>query len=354
MWILLHAWPQSLDRFIFRDIVVNVALYVPAGITGHLAFRRLGKFWLSVVAPVLICAACSGTIEMVQLFVPSRDCSALDLTTNIVGAVAGVMIGVLLEETCLHNRDRQNRRRSPDRSALALLACWLLWLVFPLFPVMGRTLLRHKLSVLADSPVLDWVPLFSATMVWFVAGNLFRASAFRSSRWLTAISVALAPAQLFIVDRQPVATEVTGAVAGAALFAIVWPKSVKGRDLYRKILAGVFVSLIVLRGLAPFYFAPYAAPFVWTPFGGFLNMDWQTAVQVFAEKFFWYGTAVWLLMAAGMRRIYAISAVVATLLSIEMAQMYLPGRVAEITDPLLGVFAGLTLMTMGRARSQPH
>ena len=352
LWMLLHSWPIGLDRFIFRDIVVNVALYVPAGLTGHLAFRKLRQYWLSLVTPVLICAVFSALIEMVQLFVPSRNTSALDLITNIAGAIVGVFLAALLEEVLLRAGSRVFSRRPPERVALLLLGCWVAWLAFPLFPVMSRTLLGSKFRVFLQPPAMEAVPFVSAAIVWFVAGILFDAGAFRSPRWLTSISVALLPSQFFIVDRQPVPAEIAGAFAGAVCFAHFFREFRRSGIFPRRVLATVFLVVIVIRGLAPFKFLSQAIPFLWIPFGGFLNMNWETGVQVFAEKVFWYGTAIWLLLGAGFRRVAAIGVVAATLLLIEMAQTHLPGRVAEITDPLLAMFAGFALTMLGQISNQ--
>jgi VanZ family protein len=325
-----------------------VALYIPAGITGNLAFRRYGKAWLSLTAPVAICAVFSASIEMIQVYVPTRDSSCLDLVTNIAGSMIGVLLAVVLEayRTGWRSRDSRKLPTPPDRAALALLACWLLWLWSPLFPVLGRTELAHKINIFVKTPVVDPVPFLSALVVWFVAGSLFRAGALRPARRLTAISVALIPAQFFIVDRQPLPAELAGAVTGAACFALFWPMRNTHRSAWWKVQAGAFLCVIALRGLAPFEFRPAAVSFSWIPFSGFLNMDWQTGVQVMAEKFFWYGTAIWLLAATGQRIRAATALVAAVLLCIEAAQTWLPGRTAEITDPLLAIFAGFALAAM--------
>lgn len=322
-----------------------MALYVPAGITGNLAFRRFGKTWLSLTAPIAICAVFSACIEMIQVYVPSRDSSALDLVTNIAGSMIGVFLAVMMEE---YRTGWQSRKSPapPDRAALALLGCWLLWLWSPLFPVMGRTELAHKFNVFVQTPVVDPVPFLSALVAWFVAGSLFRAGALSPARRLTAISVALIPAQFFIVDRQPVPAELAGAIAGAACFAVFWPARKTHRTAWWKGQAWAFLCVIVLRGLYPFRFLPKAVPFSWIPFSGFLNMDWQTGMQVVAQKFFWYGTAIWLLAATGRRIRMATVLVAATLFWIEGAQTWLPGRTAEITDPLLAIFAGFALAMM--------
>ena len=101
--------------------------------------------------------------------------------------------------------------------------------------------------------------------------------------------------------------------------------------------------MIAVRGLEPFVFLPKAVPFSWIPFSGFLTTEWQSGIQVIAQKFFWYGTAIWLLCKSGMRSPAATLVVAVTLLLIEIAQTHIPGHVAEITDPLWAVFVGWAL-----------
>ena len=352
--MLLRSWPSDFTRFIFRDVVVNVALYVPAGLTGHLAFRRYGKMWLSLTAPVLICTVWSATIEMVQLFIPTRDTSALDLLTNVIGSIIGVVLGIVIEDVLVLRRARvaatQSRRRlkTPDRSAVALLVCWLSWLWFPLFPVLGRTLLLHKVDLFLHAPFAQPVPFVSAMLAWLAAGNLLQASALRPARRWLAISVVFIPVQLFIVDRQPVAAAVAGAVAGVLTFTFLWPLRKSHRGVYWKTTAWAFLAAIVFRGLAPFHFSAVAVPFEWIPFSGFLNMNWQSGMQVIAEKFFWYGTAIWLMRRSGMRVVPATALIAVVLLGIEIAQTRLPGHVAEITDPLWAIFTSGAMVAIAR------
>jgi len=63
----------------------------------------------------------------------------------------------------------------------------------------------------------------------------------------------------------------------------------------------------------------------------------------FLRKCFWYGSAIWLLRAAGWRLARAAVAVALLLGAIEGIQIHLPGRVAEITDPLLALILAVTL-----------
>jgi VanZ family protein len=312
--------------------------------------------WLSMAAPVLICAVWSASIEMTQLFVPSRDCSALDLTTNIIGSMIGVLFAILLEDVFLRNRARTasrrqlEQRRRPDRAALTLLACWTLWLLFPLIPIMGTYMLRIKFGRFAHSPIMDPLPFLSIAVAWFAAGTLFRAGALRPARWLTAISVILIPAQFFIIDRQPTPAELAGAIVGAACFALFWRKRNPYGSTYWKILAWAFLATIVIRGLSPFRFQSAPVPFSLIPFAGFLNMAWQPGIQEMAQKSFWYGTAVWFMRSSGLASRTAIALVAAVLLLIEIAQTHIPGHTAEITDPLWAVFVGWALTIIAPPR----
>ena len=36
LWVLIHSWPTAIDRFLFRDIAVNLLLYMPVGVFGFL------------------------------------------------------------------------------------------------------------------------------------------------------------------------------------------------------------------------------------------------------------------------------------------------------------------------------
>src|SRR6266550_2912993 len=47
---LLQSWPPSLNRFVVRDMFVNIVLYVPLGVFWRLGLRRTGR--TRIVVPV--------------------------------------------------------------------------------------------------------------------------------------------------------------------------------------------------------------------------------------------------------------------------------------------------------------
>ena len=34
LWVLLHAWPRGIDRFVLRDAVINLLLYLRFSLSG--------------------------------------------------------------------------------------------------------------------------------------------------------------------------------------------------------------------------------------------------------------------------------------------------------------------------------
>jgi VanZ family protein len=328
LWILLHAWGSHWDRRFAADVVINIALYVPLGMSGYLGFRRF-----RIVGPVVVGAVVSACVEMAQLYTDTRICSAFDLLNNILGSALGVALGMLLESVAGPELTTFGEHKVQDRRAAALLFCWVGALVFPLYPEMHLIALRADLRQFAHSPLFAALPFLSALASWFVAGLLLQSSGVRAASVWLGLSVLLLPAQFVIVSRQPTRVEFIGAFAGFLVFLVVGSR-------WGRAVAWGFLGLLVLRGLSPFQFGE-AHPFLWIPFEGFLEMNWQTGIEVLLEKLFYYGAAVWLLRKSGMTLRMACGVVVVLLGCIEGLQSHLPGRTAEITDPLLGLLVGL-------------
>jgi hypothetical protein len=104
------------------------------------------------------------------------------------------------------------------------------------------------------------------------------------------------------------------------------------------------VLLIAVRELDPFHFADTAGPFYWIPFNAFLEATRDSAIRVTSGKFFLYGATVWMVREAGVSLGIAASGVGGLLIAGECAQRYLPGRVAESTDPILAVMAACVIV----------
>ena len=344
LYILLHSWELNLhDRRFLFDIAVNIAIYIPLGMSAYLALRRFQSRALAVVAPIAIGTLLSATVEMAQLFTPHRQCSAVDLVDNILGSALGVLAGLALTQVANIPATGPGFRVR-DQSAVALLFCWVASLLFPLFPLLYLNTWRVKLLTFIHAP-LSPVPILLDAAEWFAVGRLLWAAGARSPiRWLLVLLL-LVPVQFAIVNRSPMPSDFVGAALAALLFGGFGKRP--GADRF----AGIALLLaLTLRGLEPFHFEGTAQPFEWIPFQGVLTSEWQDAIPILLGKLFQYGASIWLLYRGGLALMRAAAIVIVVTAAIEGLQTRIPGHVAEITDPLLAVMLCLGLRALYKSR----
>ena len=322
-------------------MVVNIAVYMPLGGSAYLAMQRFKSNVLAVLSPAALGTLLSATIEMAQLFTPHRLCSAVDLVSNILGSALGMLAGFAFTQISDVPVEGLGFRFR-DRSAVALLFCWAAFLLFPLYPDLWLAAWRAKLSALIHASLTSPIPILLNAAEWFAVGRLLFAAGARSPfRWLL-VFLLLVPVQFGIVNHSPMAAD----FAGAALAVLLFHFFGMGPSADR--LAGIALLLaLTFGGLAPFHFEGPAQAFLWIPFGGFLGSEWQNAISVLLGKLFRYGGSIWLLHRSGLGTMRATAIVIAVLAGIEALQIWIPGHVAEITDPLLALLLGLGLRTLG-------
>jgi len=323
LWILLHSWGFEANRYFLSDTGVNLALYLPFGATCYLWLERRGG-WLKVGAPLVLALLLSSSLEMIQLYDANRVCSILDVITNVTGAACGIVVA---------SRFHASVKIRPLAAApLFLLSCWVAMLLFPFMPDISTHHLAYKLSTFL-SPPFSAVVCFTNLVAWLVAARLVEAS-FR--RNLYPLLLAILPCRLLVSGITLAWTDCVPAALALTLW-FGWLASWRQRDAT---LAGLSIGAILLSGLAPFHFSALAQPFSWVPFRALFSSDWETGFAIFFRKCFVYGSAIWLLAAAGVSLVVSSAAVVSLLASVEVAQLWLPNHVAESTDPLHGLMLG--------------
>jgi VanZ family protein len=331
--ILVHAWPKTIDRDAVQDIAVNVAIYLPLGLFGFLGLRQNMRATSAVVVTVLIGLALSSSVEMSQLFIPERDCSAADVISNGAGTAIGAALGFLYQSCLRRWGNREGGGFLRLSSTVVLVYTWLAYQVFPFLPVPSRTRLTEKLDAVFAVHSVSRVEMVTTYVEWLVLGQLLASllGSERARRFLPLLLIVL-PARILIVGRTVTWSELTGALAACicAYFLLQYPWRAS-------LLAGLMVLVMLLRGLAPYHWSSAAHPFAWMPFSLSLALDREVAMLVFLRKCFWYGSGLWLLRSAGWRLWVAAVVIAGLLLAIEIIHTHLPGRMAETTDPLLAL-----------------
>jgi VanZ family protein len=130
-------WPPKWTRF---DVIVNVLAYVPFGVFVALMPRRASPMLRTCVA-LAAAVTLSFSMETLQMFLPSRAASLVDLLANSSGALAGGLIGGLLVRA---ERVRRLLSRAREYAfiegrlgdvGIALLALWLTAQINPGIPL---------------------------------------------------------------------------------------------------------------------------------------------------------------------------------------------------------------------------
>ena len=328
-----HPWltpPPNTPFFLFTtsvrmprvDVALNVLAYVPFGLFvaltqgGHAPARRIG--WTIAVG-----ATMSFAMESLQMYIPPRVASPLDLVANVAGAAIGAVVGTVLarnhaaRETIYRARSRLFLPGHLGDVGLALMLLWLVAQTNPGMPLFSVTFDESPATIAAiAAPARDAAPpkdnadsvvQVAATAFQVLGVGLFAALLMRQRRGTGTIVAALILAALL-----------TKSIAAAVMLKpMVWTGWVKPGTLVGIALGAVALraALVLPRpaqvaacaiALLSSLGAPVLAPeslaarapagiFDW-PFGQLMNYNGLTRAALLVWPVL---TAAWLFALAG-------------------------------------------------------
>lgn len=149
------------------DVVSNVLGYAPLGFLGCVAVLRQRPRWPAVLCVTLTALALSLLMEALQMFLPMRVPSNVDLTLNVLGAWTGAVLARVMAAWGLmaHWSRWRDRWFMADASgALVLLVLWPLALLFPVSVPFGLGQVFERLEAAAarwlmGTPWIEWLPV---------------------------------------------------------------------------------------------------------------------------------------------------------------------------------------------------
>lgn len=170
---LVHLLRSRVETHIESDsnLLANAVMFAPFGFFGAGALvdeRSRARRWMAAVSVVLMASvALSCTIEVLQIFVPGRTPSVIDVTAQLAGTLGGVAAWAVLSREV---RTWSVRFTAGSRSALELVlgiyaAVRFLLLIEPLDVTVELSTLAHRFRagriVLnpLESPMLHWAML---------------------------------------------------------------------------------------------------------------------------------------------------------------------------------------------------
>jgi len=264
---LTAPWPRYIT---FEDVAFNIVAYAPLGFLLTLALRAQLKPALAVTAGIVIAALVSIAMECVQVFLPTRIASNVDVLANTMGALIGALAAPLFSTSWIIGGRLMAVRNSLFRSGAMVDAGVLvvvLWICTHLNPA-AQVFSTGNLRATFDFPVYIFhtpgrllsaeaaVVFFNLLGIALLISILTREG---SQRWIAvagAIGVALVLKVVITLafnTTQSAFSWITpgatiGFVLGAALLAALFTLG----DRTRLVLAAIcFIAALAAINLAP-------------------------------------------------------------------------------------------------------
>jgi VanZ family protein len=338
----LDSWADKPGR---GDFLSNILLYMPLGFFAIHVIRRDSGWWLPMVFAVVLGSALSLAMELTQYYDEGRDTAVSDFYSNALGTLLGAIAGRVMGGNI---RGQALREAAGNRVPLMFLTAWVAYRLFPYVPTIDLHKYWDTLKPIVLHPSLTPYDLFRHTAIWLTVGTLIDGVVGpRRSWWAFPLFVAgVLFAKILIIDATLSVAEILGGVLALVLWFALGA-SARLRLTCAALLLGAYV---VAARLEPFHFLAQAGSFNWIPFFGLMEGSIEVDVLSFLEKFFLYGSLVWLFTQAGLRLRFAAIMIAAILLATSWAEIYLPGRSAEITDALMALLIGVVIALMGPER----
>jgi VanZ family protein len=327
---LLGTWRNPPGR---GDFLANILLYAPFGYFCFLALgARMAAPW-RIIGALLCGVGLSCAMELLQYY-DDRDTELMDVLSNSIGTLVGIVCSYLHPERLW---GKTIPLQADARIPLMLMAALAAYKLFPFVPVIDLHKYWHAIRPLLSFPQNFGPDLFRHFATWSVAAAAFqRAIAGRKAPlFYLGFAGAVMVGKVFVDGALLSLPELAGVALAFVLMAL------PGRRTLMAASALLLVCYIVRARLEPFVWLETPRPFGWIPFLGFMQGSIGVDILSFLEKFFLYGGTIWLLRELGVKPRMGAAVVALLLFATSWAERYLPGRSAEITDPLLAILIGL-------------
>jgi VanZ family protein len=322
------------------DVVGNVALFVPVGL---LMLLDLGasRWPARARAPLMLVLGTlfSLLLQIVQIVVPDRDPQLSDVVWNALGLGLGAALMALW-------RRRPPAGPVPDAARalrLGLVAAWLVIEWWPLLPTIDWQHVKDALKPLLLQP--GWrAGSFVEAALWVLAADRLLAGTRRAGWWLLLLAGAVLTGKLFVAEQVLTLSRVAGMGLGL-LCAALLRRAERARSALW--LVAAMLLWISMDELRPFDLADAAGEFHAVPFVSLLIGSMSANALSLLSMGAWLGVIFVLASELGARLVPLAAGLSLWLLLLEVAQMWLRGRVADITPALLPWFWVALMHSMG-------
>lgn len=169
------------QTYTWFDSVTNLLAYLPFGLLLGLMLHPYLGAWRSLLLATLGGIALSATMEYIQMYLPSRASSNVDILTNSLGALSGALLAVSIAPRAwfaLHLtrwRMRMFHNHAGRDFGLALAALWMFAQVNPSLPMLGNVFIsegaRPLFATVHEEP-FSWLESMAVTLNLLMLGML--------------------------------------------------------------------------------------------------------------------------------------------------------------------------------------
>lgn len=329
-----------------RDLVVNLLAYIPIGWAATHMLRARTAAAPAVVLGCLGAAGLSLCVEFLQQWVTVRVPSLADFLLNCASGAGGALLASL-QPRGIGAGFATRLRRLPVSPAIALLlVLWLSAHAAPFFPRLRWSLIERAIDSLTHSRFeIDRFATHFASVL--VLSAVLRTLVRRDAFWPLFLSVAVVSLLLRLLFVGQTLTLDQCLATLTALPVVLWLRRRGHRSAQTPLFLWITAAMLI-AGTVPWQFSGHAIAVDWRPFAALLSgRDAAGMTGLLIHVFLWIG-AVWVGAGSRFGLRGATLSLGALAVSIEIAQGFMAGRVADPT-PLLLVGYGALLVRAARA-----
>lgn len=345
------AWPPSLAHALeelfahpdwwtsLSDVAGNVLLFVPLGLAIVIATQARPREGVVRAALVLLSLTLALLLQVAQVFVPSRSAAMADVLWNGVGLTIGLFAGkaarALLQRLAIGG----------DRLAavsVLVLAFWAGWRLWPFVPTVDFQQFKDALKPLLLHPEFNFWS-FASMAVSVALLSALVVSLRHPQIILVGVTVAAIAARPFLVAQTISVSVLAGSAAGVGLGLGALRMGMR-RALPLLVLLAVL--WFTVESLRPFAFSDAPGAMNWVPFAALLDGSMDNNLAALCGLAFVTGALAVMGRRMHMRGGGWTITVMVWLVLLEVAQMWLPARTADLTVALFPAAWWLALRTL--------
>lgn len=311
------------------DILGNIVLFIPFGFFGVKSLRvnvADRKIYFRILIYGFFLAL---IIQLIQVYIPSRSPAITDVYWNMAGIILGLGLVRLLKEYF-------PKFSLTDAASVPVILAflWLLSQFFPFVPTLDFQEIKNGLKPLILDPSFQGNIFLTGLTGWLLFAHftqdIFQRNSLHRFR-LPIFALLSLPMRLLILGNNIDLSDAM-AVFGAI---VVWPLLSRNNLNKTKTFAVLITLTIFLNGVWSPHFIWYNLSFSWVPFSGFLEGNIFLNAKALFLKTFLYGSLIYLLKSGWPHIRLRVFMAFSFILIIEILQIFMAARTAEITDPLI-------------------